>query len=276
MTLKRRQPKCGIYQIRNETNGKVYIGSAVDIEDRWRLHRLALSNGTHHSRYLQRAWGKYGETNFSFVIVELVLLREILIEREQFHIDHFKSADREFGYNMSPTAGSILGMKHTDEARANMSKAHVGKKASPEWVAKMREIMKGRKPSPQTIAAMISYHKGRPKTAEERKKMSDARKAYYTNNPDARAKTGGYSKGRKASQETRAKMSVASKGNARALGFRHTDEAKERIGSAQRGAIRSAETRAKLSAAKSRQWADPNSVYAAHRANPISHDALTT
>ena len=30
---------CGIYMIQNKINGKIYIGQAVDIEDRWKIHK---------------------------------------------------------------------------------------------------------------------------------------------------------------------------------------------------------------------------------------------
>ena len=34
----------GIYAIRNVINGRTYIGSSVDIEERWYIHRWALAN----------------------------------------------------------------------------------------------------------------------------------------------------------------------------------------------------------------------------------------
>lgn len=41
--------KSGIYQIRNLVNGKVYVGSAVNLQHRRREHRSDLRNGNHHS-----------------------------------------------------------------------------------------------------------------------------------------------------------------------------------------------------------------------------------
>ena len=41
--------KSGIYKIVNLINGKVYIGSAVNFEKRWREHRRGLISKNHHS-----------------------------------------------------------------------------------------------------------------------------------------------------------------------------------------------------------------------------------
>ena len=43
----------GIYQITNTVNGRVYVGSAVNISDRWYRHKLHLRNGAHLSASLK-------------------------------------------------------------------------------------------------------------------------------------------------------------------------------------------------------------------------------
>ena len=45
-----------IYGIRHIASGRIYVGSAVRTNARWRHHRSQLQRGTHHSRYLQAAW----------------------------------------------------------------------------------------------------------------------------------------------------------------------------------------------------------------------------
>ena len=47
-----------IYGIRHIASGRIYVGSAVRTNARWRQHRSQLQRGTHHSRYLQAAWSK--------------------------------------------------------------------------------------------------------------------------------------------------------------------------------------------------------------------------
>lgn len=110
----------GIYCIQNTITEKVYIGSAVNVKHRLLSHKSVLKRNKHHSKHLQNSWNKYGETNFSFYILEEVDKNQ-LIEREQFYLDLFKSYDRKHGYNLAPKAGSSLGHRHSKESIKNMS-----------------------------------------------------------------------------------------------------------------------------------------------------------
>lgn len=56
----------GIYQIRCRQNGKIYIGSAINLHVRWRGHRRDLCNGVHVNPHLQSAWNLYGEESSAF------------------------------------------------------------------------------------------------------------------------------------------------------------------------------------------------------------------
>lgn len=107
----------GVYCIENVTNGRRYIGSAVDIQKRWKEHRRGLSEGRHHSRFMQRCWDKYGEAAFSFRIL-IFCAREHVLMYEQILLDAWKPE-----YNTSPTAGSQFGYRHSEETRAKMSEA---------------------------------------------------------------------------------------------------------------------------------------------------------
>jgi len=62
----------GIYQIKNTTNGKVYIGRSANIEKRWDAHRRLLREGQHFNIHLQYAWNQYGPAAFRFEILENV------------------------------------------------------------------------------------------------------------------------------------------------------------------------------------------------------------
>jgi group I intron endonuclease len=158
----------GIYEIVNLVNGKRYVGSAVEFARRWRGHRSCLVRGKHHSRYLQNAWNKYGEAAFDFRVIELCD-PQILIEREQFHINERAE------YNCSPSAGSILGLKLTEEQKQRRR----GRKQSPEWVAKRLAAHIGAKRSPETRAKIAAKARGRklpPRSAEYRQKISERTK----------------------------------------------------------------------------------------------------
>jgi len=127
--------KTGVYRTRNVTNTKCYIGSAAGrgFDDRWNKHIRDLNNGSHHSAKLQSAWNKYGETSFSFEILEECSIEQC-IEREQYYLDTllFASAkDNRFnklGYNIYRIAGSPLGFKHSKASKEKMRLAHLGSK----------------------------------------------------------------------------------------------------------------------------------------------------
>jgi len=95
---------CGIYQIKNIVNGKVYIGSSKRIGSRWKDHIRMLNNNKHHSLHLQSAWNMYGPDNFEFSVLEKCSVDEIF-KREQYYIDKTKCYDMEYGYNIMRTAG---------------------------------------------------------------------------------------------------------------------------------------------------------------------------
>jgi group I intron endonuclease len=90
----------GIYVIINKLNGKRYIGSSKSIHYRWnQSHRPQLRDGNHCNRHLQSAWNKYGENQFEFQVLE-ECSKDFLLEREGHWIEHHRSWEREYGYNL--------------------------------------------------------------------------------------------------------------------------------------------------------------------------------
>lgn len=61
-----RSVQSGIYEIRNIITNKKYIGSAINLKERFRLHKVRLKLDRHSNRYLQSAWNKYEEKAFRF------------------------------------------------------------------------------------------------------------------------------------------------------------------------------------------------------------------
>lgn len=186
----------GIYLIRNVVDGKLYIGSAVDINRRWRRHRFDLNHGKHHNIHLQRAWSEDGENSFEFSIIE-VCAPEVLIIREQAWIDYHDVTNHEKGYNLAKNAGSTLGVgigrKHTDETKQKMSNAHRGHTVSDETRRKIGDATRGKSPSEKRrkeISVFMKgrhigkefkngtapWNKGKPWSEEMKKKLSDAHK----------------------------------------------------------------------------------------------------
>lgn len=60
---------CGVYEIRCQSNGRIYVGSSTDVGVRFLTHRTRLRAGKHDNAHLQRAWDKYGEEDFVFEVV---------------------------------------------------------------------------------------------------------------------------------------------------------------------------------------------------------------
>jgi group I intron endonuclease len=94
-----------VYQIRCLPTGKIYIGSAVNLRDRWYRHRWSLNRGHHRNPHLQQAWIKYGEANFEFSILEFVE-KDHLLAVEQVWINKTGCTDRTLGFNAYDIAGS--------------------------------------------------------------------------------------------------------------------------------------------------------------------------
>ena len=92
----------GIYRIRNKINGKCYYGSSKNIEKRWQRHKNQLKNNNHNP-LLQRAWNKYGESNFIFEVVEECKL-SILLETEQKYLDTLP----EYNIGLTASGGDNL------------------------------------------------------------------------------------------------------------------------------------------------------------------------
>lgn len=81
--------KSGIYQILNKITNKSYIGSTSQtIYKRIHHHLCMLRKGTHKNSHLQHTWDKYGEDNFTFIILDNVE-KEHVLAKEQEYIDLF-------------------------------------------------------------------------------------------------------------------------------------------------------------------------------------------
>ena len=90
----------GVYFIINKITNNFYVGHSIDIYKRFRAHKSYLTRGIHHCIHLQRAWDKYGENNFKFLIFKKCKTEKESIELEQYYIDNFKS----ILYNVSDCA----------------------------------------------------------------------------------------------------------------------------------------------------------------------------
>ena len=68
--------QAGIFQIKNKANGKVFLGSSLNLHGPLNKHKFMLGIGSHRNRSMQEDWNRYGEENFAFEILEVVKISE--------------------------------------------------------------------------------------------------------------------------------------------------------------------------------------------------------
>jgi hypothetical protein len=69
---KERQKPAGVFQVKNTANGKVLLGSSLNLEGPLNMHRFMLSTGHHDNKALQQEWNEFGADKFVFEILEMV------------------------------------------------------------------------------------------------------------------------------------------------------------------------------------------------------------
>lgn len=164
----------GVYVIRNTITGKVYVGSAIRIDARWRLHLKNLREGNHHSWPLQVSWNKHGEAAFQFEVLEFLSDKKDTVSREQHWMDALGVGDPKKSYNLAPKAGSQLGIKRRPESIEKLRAATTGKKRTPEFCEFMRSITIGVKQSEQTKARRALSMRGKSFPTKRKMQYADA------------------------------------------------------------------------------------------------------
>jgi group I intron endonuclease len=159
--------RCGIYKIISPS-GKFYIGSAVKVSRRWWNHRYQLKKGVHHNASLQRAANKYGEGALRYEVLFYCDPSDVLMY-EQRAIDILEPE-----YNIVRSAGSPLGFRHTDEAKAKIAAA--SRAQSEETREKRRASLRAAGFTDERRAKISAGLKGRLISDETRANMSAAKK----------------------------------------------------------------------------------------------------
>jgi len=67
-----REKPAGVFQIKNTANGKVLLGSSLNLEGPLNRHRFMLTIGGHPNKALQQDWNAYGPDAFIFEVLEVV------------------------------------------------------------------------------------------------------------------------------------------------------------------------------------------------------------
>jgi hypothetical protein len=118
-----RKKQAGVFQVKNLANGKILLGSSLNLEGPMNAHRFMLTVRSHRNKALQKDWDEFGPDRFVFEILEVVKekddphfdVRDELTLLEQVWIEKLSPfGDR--GYNAGPNirqAGRGIGSRGT-------------------------------------------------------------------------------------------------------------------------------------------------------------------
>lgn len=111
----------GIYKIQSTIKPeRFYIGSAINLYLRLKLHQSLLRRGIHHSLKLQNHFNKYGESDLLFSIL-LECSKDQLIAREQDFIDALNP-----WFNVRVIASSNIGFRHSQKSKEKIRTKKAG------------------------------------------------------------------------------------------------------------------------------------------------------
>jgi group I intron endonuclease len=270
------------YLVTNEEMGKQYVGivgrKGKTIRARWKEH--CNNSGRGSGYYLHRAIRKYGRHAFTVEHIASARSWDDLCATERSLILQYGTL-APAGYNMTgggqgafnPTEETRAklrltvwkpGVPRSEEVRAKLSVACMGRTLSAETIAKIRAKTIGQKRSAETKQAIAAALKGKKRPPEVGRRLSAAALARGPSAAQIAWLTVGQ-RGRKASVEARARMSAAHTGSKRSeetkakmrLAWERrraegkvpgplTPEHRAKISAAGMGRAPSVETRAKL------------------------------
>jgi len=88
----------GIYKIQSKLNGKIYIGSSINLNIRLNEHKNDLIKNKHYNNHLQNHFNKYGINDLIFEIILYISNEKYLRDIEQLYLNSY---DWENTFNIS-------------------------------------------------------------------------------------------------------------------------------------------------------------------------------
>ena len=120
-----------IYKITNNLNNKVYIGSSIDVERRWRQHKEAsINEKDHHYNYpLMVAFREFGIANFTFEVVDTLPDYQAMIQTEHDWIIK-ENCVVPNGYNQTDNTNSPMFDPNVAKKMSDTKRDKYGKRVS--------------------------------------------------------------------------------------------------------------------------------------------------
>ena len=215
----------GIYKLTCIPNGKIYIGKSIGLKARLKNHKNACNKATGRY-YFQHALIKYGWESFRVEILEVFEdfdkfdndHKRLILEKESHYITLYNSTDRNVGYNTCELSTDRTGYKCSEEHKAKIGRANLGKRHSEETKEKLRN----RKMSDETKEKIKASKLGSIVSDETKEKMSRTRKG-FTHSEETKEKIRKAGLGVKFSEKRLENMRKAKQG------FRHSEETKDKF-----------------------------------------------
>ena len=214
-----------IYKITNLVNDKFYVGSTINKKVRFRQHRRFLRQNRHHCKHLQAAWNLYGESKFTFEVVEFVDISLDLAGVEDTYLAEHVGKGHCYNSGYSSRAPWRGAPAHVTPNYGNTmsqeQKTVLSNYTKQQWLD--ADPRTGTQHSPETKAKIsakvqVALSEGRGgkfiPSEETRRKMSEALKGNQC------------AKGYKRTPEEIEKIRARTKGNQNWLGKSHSEESK--------------------------------------------------
>ena len=139
--------RTGIYCIKNEIDGKAYIGQTqASFYNRYTSHRALLKRNKHYNKELQDAYNSVGADNISFSILEIISEKDEIDAAEQKWISFYR--EKGLSYNVFEGGNTGRhGLPLSEKAKRQIGEANrehmLGRKASEATRQKMSKTRTG-------------------------------------------------------------------------------------------------------------------------------------
>lgn len=211
--------KPGIYKITNTHTGRIYIGQAQKIKNRWQGHSNSLRNNKHQNKFIQNDYNKCKEElgHDDFLVFEVVEVMEGSTkkersDREELEIAKYFDKCKDC-YNIKEKAGDTdrsCYSKTPEETKKKMSERMKNLWQDPEYLSKILPAFEASRTDPEVRQKLSIASKERWSDSEYRVLMSE-KISFAKNTEENKKAVSEFMKEYKSLPEVKQKISEASK-----------------------------------------------------------------